>query len=57
MTSGLDSLGQTHHVLGSVEDGVVLSNEDVTQDPQAVTSVTKASSAAIVLRLCGGAGE
>lgn len=52
MTSGfLYSLGQTHHILGSAEDGIVLSDKDITQDPQAVTTVAKASTAAIVLRL------
>lgn len=52
VTSGwLSSPGKTHHVLGSVEDGIVLPDEDITQDPQAVTSVAKAGTAAIVLRL------
>jgi len=54
VTSDLSSLGQTHHVLGSVEDGVVLSDEDVTQDPQAVSSIAKATTAAIVPRLWEG---
>lgn len=55
MISGwLSSLGQTHHILGSAEDGIVLSDEDIPQDPQAVTSTAEASAAAIVLRLSDG---
>lgn len=55
VTSGrLFSLGQTHHLIASVEDGIVLSDEDITQDPQAVTSFAKASTAAIGFRLCEG---
>ena len=47
----LSSLGQTDHVLGPVEDGIVLSDEDITQDPQAASSASKAGTAAIVLGL------
>lgn len=46
-------LGQTHHILGPVEDGIILSDEDVAQDPQAVSSDAEAGAAAIVLRLWG----
>lgn len=55
MISGwLSSLGRTHHILGSAEDRIVLSDEDIPQDPQAVTSTAEASMAAIVLRLSDG---
>lgn len=55
VTSGrLSGLGQTHHILGSAEDGIVLSDKDITQDPRAATSIAKASTAARVLRLWEG---
>ena len=54
-TSGsLLSPGQTHHIIASVEDREVLSDEDITQDPQAVTSTAKAGTAAEVLGLWQG---
>lgn len=42
--------------MGSAEDGVVLPDEDITQDPQAVASSAEAGAAAVVLRL-GEAAE
>lgn len=47
----LHSLGQTHGVACPVEDGVVLPNEDITQDPQARPARAETSAAAIVIRL------
>lgn len=51
-SGSLCSPGQTHPILASVKDGVVLSDEDITQDPQAASSIAKATMAAIV-RLWG----
>lgn len=47
----LSGPGQTHHILSSAEDRIVLSNEDITQDPQAVASIAEAGTAAIIRRL------
>ena len=49
--AGLPSHGQADHVLASAEDGVVLPDEDITQDPQAASAVADAGTAAVVLRL------
>lgn len=47
----LSSLGKTNHILGSAVDGIELSEENITQEPFAVTSSVEASKAAIVLSL------
>lgn len=50
-SSSLFSLGKTDHILGSAVDGIELSEENITQEPFAVTSSVEASKAAIVLSL------
>lgn len=47
----LHSLGQTHRVVCPVEDGVVLPNEHITQDPQARAAPAETGAAAVVIRL------
>lgn len=42
----LNSLGQPDHVVAPVEDGIVLPDEDITQDPELVAASTEASRAA-----------
>ena len=50
-SSCLFSLGNIDHIQGSAVDGIELSEEDITQEPFAVTSFVEASEAAIMLRL------
>lgn len=47
----LNCLGETHHVPGSVEDGVVLSDEDIIQDSEVGNAIAEPSAATIIILL------
>lgn len=50
-SAGSFSLGQTHPALASAKNGVVMSDEDVAQDPHIIIHWSKAGAAAVGWRL------
>lgn len=55
-SAGSFSLGQTQPVLASAEYGVVMSDEDVAEDPHVIIRWSKAGAAAVGWRLRGATG-
>lgn len=55
-SAGSFSLGQTQAALASAEHGVVMSDEDVAQDPHVIIRWSEAGAAAVGWRLQGMTG-